>query len=251
MKLQTTISILILTLVSCTQSKIDKLILCENEIELLKGNSTLQVDFGLNMDNILENLQSQIDKNICNGVYPLNGHFRLTESETIETLILTEKFCKDDTTYTEQPCVLIRTIQVFINENSQILFDGNLLELDRLSLNIAKKSREFFIKNGYKYAAYQIYWDNKTPIEIRKSVYKEVVSGYLLAANNLSNSIFKKDICQLENEGIENIRRQFRMVVSFKDNLPPLPPPPKGIKYFKTWQDTIEQELTESEIKEE
>jgi len=228
MKIQIIISILILMIVSCTQSRIDKLTLCENEIELLKGNSPSQVDFDFSiiMENQFENLQSQINQNICNIVYPLNSRFHLTETSTIETLIITEKYCKDDTTYTDQLCILIRTLQISLNKDSQIHLEGDLLEIDSLSISIAKTSKDFFINNNYKYAAYQVYWDNKTPIEFRKAVYSEIIKGYLIAANNLSISMFKKDICRLKDEEVEKIKKRFRMVFSLKDNLPPLPPVP-------------------------
>jgi len=250
MKTITLITILILTIVSCTQSRIDKLTLCINEIKLLKSDSSFNVDFdfSLNMENQFENLQSQIDDNICNKVYPLNSRFHLTETNTVETLIITEKYCNDDTAYIDQPCILIRTLRIFLNRNSQILFENNILEIDSLKQRIAEVSKDFFINNNYKYAAYQIYWDERTPIEFRKAVYAEVIRGYLIAANDLSISMFKKDICELKDNEIEKIQKRFRIVFSLKDNLPPLPPSPKILQGIEP--DTVEHEINEFEIKE-
>ena len=231
MKHFTKILTLIFLVNGCTKDNHKILSYCDQEIQLLKGNSSLTInfDFGLDKSEQFENMQSQVDKNLCNSVVPLNGKFGLSPADTINILIFSEKYCENDTTSGDMPCFLTRSLKILINKKSEILFENDLIPIDSLATHLARHSKEFFIDNEFKYAVYDLEWEKETPTDFKKLVFKQTIDGYLFAANKYSQTLFQKNICALDSIEIQKITRKFRMVIGISDELPPAPTLPKEL----------------------
>lgn len=226
--------LLILFLTSCQhQEKKNEQLYCENEIILLKGNSSHEVnfDFNLSSDKQIKNLQSQVDISLCNGATPLNSTFEL-EGKEIETLLTTDWFCLDSVDYLDESipvCVLIRSKEISINATGQILLEGESVKIDSISQVISNISKDFFWNNSYKLVAYEILWDEKTDNQIKLNVLEETIDGYLQAANEISKSEFNLELCQLDSLSLKELKRKFRFTLLIKKELPIPPPPPEGL----------------------
>jgi len=229
------ILILIIVISSCQIDKKNSLDLCEQELNLIKGNSTLTVEYDFNLDKQkqFENFQSQIDINICNGVFPLNGRFCTSTSDTINVLIFAERFCENDTTNnSEILCFLTRSLKIQIDSISKIRVEDEIVPKDSLTDFIAHRAEEFFIKNEFEYAIFDLESDKNTLTNLKKYVFERVVDGYLLAAEKYSIRLFNKKICKLNNDEIIEITRNFRLVIGVSDDVPKPPPPPPPPKYL-------------------
>jgi hypothetical protein len=161
--------LLILFFTSCHfKDKKNEHLYCENETILLKGNSSYEVTFDFNSspEKQIKNLQSQVDISLCSGVRPLNSTFEL-EGKKIETLLMTDWYCVDSTNYLDElppACFLIRSKQILINSRGQILLDGELVKIDSISQVVSNISKDFFWDNSHKLVAYEMLWDDKTPL---------------------------------------------------------------------------------------
>lgn len=222
---------LIFLISGCSGDNHDASKYCDQALQLLKGNSTLTVNFDFELDKSeqFENMQSQVDKNLCNAVVPLNGRFELLASDTINVLIFSERYCENDTTSNDILCFLTRSLKIQINRKSEIFYEGDLISLDSLANHVASDSKDLFIDNQFRYAVYDLEWEKNTPTESKKIVFRKVIDGYLSAANKYSTTLFRKNICELDSMEIQEIARKFRMVIGISDELPPPPPPPKEL----------------------
>jgi hypothetical protein len=242
--------IVVLILTSCQIVDIlDKQEYCDNEVELLKGNSLHDghFDFNLTDEEQIENLQKQVDISLCHGGTPLNGIFHMDNSK-IETLLMTDWYCIDSTNYLYEippPCFLIRSKQILINSDNKILADGQLIRLDSLTTFISKLSKDFFWDNSFKLVAYELKWDEKTENSKKFQVFKAIVNGYLKAANEISLTEYKTLLCELDSLRLDGLKEKFRFAYLIEKKLPPPPPPPVG--NYEIEIDSIELEL---EIKE-
>lgn len=239
--------IVVLILTSCqTVDKFDKQEYCDNEVELLKGNSSHDAyfDFNLTAEEQIENLQKQVDISLCHGGTPLNGIFHI-DNFKIETLLMTDWYCIDSTNYLDEippPSFLIRSKQILINSNNKILADGQLIRLDSLSTFISKLSKDFFWDNSFKLVAYELKWDDKTENRRKFLVFKAIVNGYLQAANEISLTEYETPLCELDSVRLDGLKKKFRFTYLIEKELPPPPPPPPDGNYeFEI--DSIEPEL--------
>jgi len=238
--------LLILFFTSCQlEDKKNEQPYCENEIILLKGNSSYEVTFDFNLlpEKQIKNLQSQIDISLCSRVIPLNSKFQL-ESKKIETLLITDWYCVDSTNYLDElppTCFLVRSKQILINSKGQILLDGELVKIDSISQLVSNISKDFFWDNSYKLVAYEILWDNKTDNQTKFNVLEQTIDGYLKAANEISKREFNLALCQLDSTNLNKLKRKFSFTVLIEKELPIPPPPPDGL--LKIEVDTIETEL--------
>jgi hypothetical protein len=214
-------------LISCQpHSKVEQINYCPNEIELLKSSYPLNAnfDFSLSAKEQIKHIQKQIDTPICLGVIPINGTFTF-DTIQLQTLLLIDWFC-DDTKYfpSDQllPCYLVRSKQILINANNQILIDGNVYPIDSITKIVAKISREFFWNNSYKRLAYSIKWAKETDYTQIIEVFKSVINGYLQAANEISIEEFKSPLCELNTENLNLLKSKFH----FSFLIQKKPPPP-------------------------
>jgi hypothetical protein len=215
---------------------------CDNQTILLKGNSSFEVlfDFNLLPEEQIENLQSQVDISLCNGATPLNSKFEL-EDKKIETLLMTDWYCKDPTHYLDElvpTCFLIRSKRILINSREQILLDGKLVRIDSISQMVSNLSKNFFWHNSYKLVAYKILWDKETDNHTKFNVLEQTVDGYLQAANEISKTEFNLELCQLDSANLQVLKRKFRFTILIEKNSP-IPPPPDELLEINV--DTIEE----------
>jgi hypothetical protein len=187
---------------------------CDQEIRLLQGNSSFEVAFDFNLlpEQQLKQLQTQIDFSLCGDVTLLNSLFEIND-EKIEMLLTTDWYCIDSLNNLDSSqitCKLVRSQQVLINSNGQILIDGTLVDVNAISNTISKKSKDFFWKNSYKLVAYEIVWEESTDYNTRLETFKAVVDGYIQAANEIAKAEFGSELCKLDSTRLEALKNKFR-----------------------------------------
>jgi hypothetical protein len=236
-------------IISCQPTeKIEKTKGCVNETELLKGNSTLNASIDLNLmpEEQVQHLQKQVDVSLCRGATAINGEFSI-DTSSFENLIILDWYCVDSTNYLDEqgpPCVLIRSKQILINSEGQILIDGNLIKVDSISDFISQLSIDFFWRNEFKRVAYEVKWDIGTDNRIKFQVFAAVRDGYLKAADKISMEQYQsKKLCELDSIQLQELKKKFRLAFTIEKELP-VPPPPPGTA-IDIEEETIEIEINE------
>lgn len=204
---------------------------CEQELQLLKGNSERQAnfDFSLTRRAQYDHLQAQTGGEFCNRIVPISTTFNLSSTDQFNILLITEKSCISDSSGNIISCLgpPMRSVQVLVNKNAQVLIESNFTNLDSVKEEIVRVSLREFGDDIERKAIYEIDWDEQTPIEARKAVFGGMVDGYLTVANEISLKEFGKELCIIDSSQVEQLKKKFRMVVRIVDRLPPVPPPPK------------------------
>jgi len=237
------VSILVtLFFISCEDEKIEGLVeiekenplgFCDNEIALLKSDAEEEIvfDFEQCMKSIKENqkceqiefIEKQTDIDLCNGRNEFAANFNISNNKSINLTLITEKNCDGNYSY---PIRLDNIIEILINGDSKILLEGeyvsNIGSLDlRVNETIQKEIDDGYYPVHGK-AMFSIQWDSKTPLKDRISVFENTVKGYLLAANKMSQSKFDKEICNLTDYELLEIKKMYKICYSIKDNGVPI-----------------------------
>ncbi len=210
---------------------------CDQELELLKGHfeDSAVFDFKLNKDEQFDNIQSQIEKDICSGFFAFNGQFILTGKDTLNILTIVERYREGYVHEGPVPsCVLIRSQQVIINENNDVLIQNEPTDLDSLVEKVAMLSKEFFIVNQFRPATFEIDWDERSSISVRKLVFERVIKGALNAANELSILKYQKKLCDLDENEMSTLKSDFLIAISLDyPSMQTLPQPLSDDKYLE------------------
>ena len=200
-----------------------KLQLCSKELDLLSLSNfgdTAIFDFSLTKEEQFDNLQSQIEKDICREFFTFDGQYIVGDNDTLTILTVIEKYSEyyvnDEPEKVEVPCVLVRPIRIFINENNEILLQNKVVPIDSLVSKVVIVSKDYFIEKRYRPSAYAFDWDVKSDIKIRKLVFKKVFDGFFIMANDYSVSKFGKEICMLNQDQWVIIRKTLIMAILLK-----------------------------------
>ena len=201
------------------------------ELELLCGKleDVAFLDFSLTKDDQFYHFQSQIERDICSGLFAFNGQVIFDSADTLSILTIVEKYCEG---YVHEgpppPCVLIRNQQVIITEHNEVLIENEKIDIDSVEQHITILTKKFFIDNNFRPAAFEIDWDKQSDIAMRKLVFKKVIDGALIAANKLSLSKYQKGLGQLSEEELTSLKRDITIAISFDySRFTPPPPPPQ------------------------
>lgn len=242
----------ILVLLSCEESNLQNSILnCENKQNLLSAplDESALFNFDLSRDGQYDYIQSQFKKDICRGMFPFNGNYILDEGDTIKLLTVIERFCKDRVPEEDEemmPCVLIRRKRICLISDDSVLIDNSFVKMSRFKDSIFHLTNEFFIKNKYRLIAFDLNWLNNTSEFARKSVLRSIVTSYIQRAELRSKEMFNLNLCDLSNEQLKELKRQFKLLISLEYPLALPPPPP--VKFRVDEDDTtISNVLLESE----
>lgn len=194
---------------------------CDNKQALLKFDSDYNAIFNFELTKFqqFDNIQSQIHKNICDGMFLFNGQYVFSNKDTVELFTVIERFCKDSVIDSDDelaPCVLVRRKRIKLISNDSIFLDNSYIELNHLSDSVYHKINDFFIKNDYKMIAFDLDWKENTSIIARENVLKVVIEGYLLKAMDLSLEMFDTDLCTLDKEQLTELKRKFYLLISIE-----------------------------------
>lgn len=196
---------------------------------LFAGNSllTAKFDFNLNKEELLDYLQSQIETDLCNKPTPINTSFQLIKSN-IETLVLYDRECKTEEKRWSN-CFPTPSFHILINYQGMILFEGTPNNLNQLTKSIEleiNNNKEYY--DFGKFLAFEIVWDIETPVNIRKEVFISCLSAYQNHMQSVSLKKHKKNIQDLNDSQIEDLKRnsRFAFYIREKPSLEPPPPPP-------------------------
>ncbi|UTW61236.1 hypothetical protein KFE98_14595 [bacterium SCSIO 12741] len=205
--------------------------LCPNQIELLHALNApvVQVNLGLNDEGLRYSLQKQTDLSFCPGPVKLNGQFQLN-NKAFSTLIVMGGKCDDSTGISNERAysshVLVRSKDVLINAHHQLLINGHLVHEDSVILFIQNLSLEFFWKYEYRLVAYSVQWENEVSQSFREQIVQDIIQGFLMAADSVSERLYQKSVCQLSSEEVKTLKKDFQFALVL-DKPAPLPPPPR------------------------
>ena len=218
--------VILLTIISCKTDFSENKQFCDKELTLLTGNSTISVSFSyeLNKNDELDYFQSQTETELCNSLIVLNGEFVFSDVDSIKLLIIPDIYCDKVINKNDLPSVLIRSLPIELKKD-KIIFDGENILIDSLPNAIAFKIRDFFIKNGYR-VIFDLDWDNDVQSIYKQTVIKHIINGYLQSMNEYANSRFNKDLCSLDDEIIETISKNYKLMFKLTSDYYPAPPLP-------------------------
>lgn len=242
---------LCILLLSCKNQNTD-LDLCEKEFQLLKAEAPFNAKFyfSLTKEQVFDSLQKQIDSNLCNDLIPISCDFTLQNNQVINALLYVDWICPSHPLAAPASHFPQPTIQILINNNSQLLVDDAFVQHTKLDSTLyAKTSKEYYMNGGLVGAAWSMYdisWQDSTPLNIKVQVFEASLNAYLKHTNDISQKIFSKSICELDSSNQDSLRG-FSKYVFFLRNLTP-PPSDISIPFDSLAMefDTIETELIEA-----
>ena len=218
--------ILFLLLTGCNTNHLDSKTYCDNERNLFDNNSTTPVrfPFGLTKEETLDNLQSQIELNLCNSMFVLNGEFLLSEKDTINILIITDIYCKDDSVRMNIiPNHPIRFTLIDIKD-SNLYIDTKKVEIPASRIVIEEKIDSIVSLDIDEKIVFELNWYGKLEENFPKRIIKQIVDGYLVAVNKYSIDKYEMSLCSLQQEKINKIRRNNELYIKLSNDKPrPIP----------------------------
>ncbi|WP_157805333.1 hypothetical protein [Confluentibacter citreus] len=114
-----------------------------------------------------------------------------------------------------------------INKENQVLVDYELVESNEsLENKLVKATKEMIIGTERKNLLYLLQWDTELKPELAKRRIFEILIGIKNYSNEISMSIFKKNISELSGTERDLLKAEFSGIIGINGYFPPPPPPP-------------------------
>jgi hypothetical protein len=196
---------------------------------LFEGNSKLSAEFNFELNNKEEFgfIQNQIPAKLCNGRFPINTTFKLNDN-SIETLLIFDRDCPE-AEKSMMHSYTLPSIIILINGQDEIMLESNRINLVDLKHGIEEEIRNYAKNYGFdKFIAFQVYWDDKSSIDVRQKIFKDCIFSYQSYMQAIANEKYSKPIKNLTLNEIEDLKRnsRFAFYIKEKTKLKPPPPPP-------------------------
>ena len=169
---------------------------CANEINLFSipdSMSSIDFDYNLSKDSIVEIIQNEFEEDICNEVV----YFGLQFDYPIKVKFLKECF-------NHTVCFRIHSaVNISINPRGYLRLNSEIIPIDSLKSWIGSN---YPSDEPYKHQEVSIKWSERVPTDSLKKVFSNIVDGYLLNYEVLAHKLYSKSICDLSNSQVDSLK---------------------------------------------
>ena len=200
---------------------------CSNQITILTGSAQKTVNYNLDFskEELYNSFATQLDTNICNSFCAFNTNITIDSNMTVPIEFITHRICPEDTfSNYPQACVLLQSIELLINANHQILFEGEIVDVDSLELKIKYLTFNRFFEEGNRNVIFYVVWNKNVGSNFRRTTIKKVIDGYLHAMDLIANKRYSKKVCELNFTEMKELKTHRKLKFCLRDYLPPPPP---------------------------
>ena len=236
--------IAIIVLASCSFNKPSSKTLgfCDNELKLISYDSIAPItnyDLTDIRNNVWAKFDSIFEDYYCRQV-SFKVNFNLDSINRTKLLLYSNNYinCTD---IEDIPLFnpYVHWIHIYLNKNDTLYIRRQLSNLDSVKNEVIKRYHELHIEK-YPKVNIALLWDSETNKEKMSKLIHDCLKGYLHVANEVSNDIFQKPVCDLEKSELEILNRKvpFKMRTDFWEGIPEnydfvgheLPPHPDEIE---------------------
>lgn len=216
--------VVLITLVSCSTETKNEIVntenqnsICDNETSLFSISDTtkiIEINYSDDREVILDSIENKFNYDICEK--RINFGLLLKNNDTINLQI--RKECAIGYIKSGPKAFIL------ITNVGDILFDNYKNPIDSVK-NLIKES--LLYRDDFSMPEIAIQWKPEAPIDSIEKVLLNIEKGYMIAYNSLSNSMFRKTICELNKsqfDSLENIL-PFNILIYLPK------PPPKPIEF--------------------
>tara|TARA_R110002072_G_scaffold274791_2_gene435734 strand:- start:471 stop:1409 length:939 start_codon:yes stop_codon:yes gene_type:complete len=194
------------------------------------NGAVAEIDFSLSDSLLIKNIEYQTGINLCSNSL-FSGKINVNGSNVIFPAFA-DKDCGFPVLYSNIiPIIINKKNQVLINET---IGNENIKEL------IVKETELKKSWNKRKEIIYLVQWDTELESKIIKNSFLEILMGILEYYKIQSQKIFQKDIVNLNEQELIELKREYKGIIGFQDYTPP-PPPPPSLENEKNGLETIPQ----------
>ncbi len=183
-----------------------------------KYEPVAKIDFSLSDSLLLKSIEIQTKTDLCK-----NSRFTAIinyHDINIEFPAFANKNCNWNT-------IPHNLIPIMINKENQVLVDYELVESNEsLENKLVKATKEMIIGTERKNLLYLLQWDTELKPELAKRRIFEILIGIKNYSNEISMSIFKKNISELSGTERDLLKAEFSGIIGINGYFPPPPPPP-------------------------
>lgn len=191
---------------------------CANQIALFSIPDSLEVltiDYSLEVDTIIASIEQQLDQDIC--WKEISFGLALPNENPLKVDILLE--CASATIICGRR---FPKVEILMNQRGQILIAGQGIPIDQV---------KFWLDNNLpvdnSWEGISIHWRSPPPKDSVEKVFENIIEGYLMSCEQLSQQLFSEQVCNLSNQQLNYLKEQLPFKVELDLNLiAPLPPPP-------------------------
>lgn len=189
-----------------------KSVYCENHLRLISSDKlpVIEIDFNEDAIKIISSIENTLDTNICDRVvyfglpYDIYQKKVVSTDQSIPLQVCVRKLCSDYHYNSPQ------RITILMNFGGKLLIEGKIGNTDSLEKWIPYYyfDDDFPMIDNAKTAFILFHWDYRLKSDSLNKVFSSVVKGYLVAANLYSKRLYKKEICELNFEQIDSIKKE-------------------------------------------
>ena len=214
--------LLLISTVSCKQKNNTEIIAEYFKSQNSDKELIAEIDFSKSDSTLLSNIEKQLKVDLCD-----NSRFTAKmEFEDIELKFpaYANKNCNWNTS-------LHNIISILINKKNQALVSDKLVEQNNsLENKVILATKEMIIGTERKSLIYLIEWDTQLKSELIKKRIFEILQAIRKYSNELANIKYKKNISDLTEMELIEIKKGFSGIIGFNGNFDPPPPPPPEMK---------------------
>lgn len=193
---------------------------CANELSLLSISDSLKkitIDYSLEEKPLLSSIEEKLGENVCGELVSFG--LILKNEDVIK--IQYQKICDDGIIFCgRKPW----KAKILLNEHGLLLIDYELSSIDSVKHWL---HQNLMNGKGVKFKETSIQWQTETPKDSIEKTFANIMDGYLLKYEDLSQQLFLKKICDLETSQINILKEKLSFKLQLElEELIIIPPPP-------------------------
>jgi hypothetical protein len=203
------------------QAKVSNSKYCSNELSLLSISDSLKkikINYSLEEQPLLNSIAKKLEKNLCWKTI----HFGLVLGNEDAINVYLQRECDKNivSCYNRGG-----EASILLNKNGHLLLEYEIVSIDSVKYWMQKN---FLNTNENHYKKVSIRWDTKTPKDSIEKAFINVMDGYFLKYEDLSQQLFSKKVCDLETSQINILKKKlpFKLRLQFGEQFLTPPPPP-------------------------
>jgi len=215
-----------LALTACSSNRVDDNSktskYCENEIRLFSIQDSMKsiaITYSQESDSIISSIQQELQIDLCWKMV----HFGLEISKTAPVKVQLLKECFDGVIRCFRS---FPEVSILLNQSGKLMIENNTIAIDSVKFWIY---HNFPNEEQYDLEEISIKWTAETPKDSIEKTLINIVDGYLLKYEELSENLFSEAVCDLRESQVDSLSNIFPFKVRLGTgniSVPPPPPPP-------------------------
>ena len=199
---------------------------CENQISFYSIKDSLQsikIDYNDVPDSILNSIENKLQMNLC--WKKVDFGLELTNTEPVKVQLLKE--CDDGIIrcFRKYP-----EVRVLLNQKGLLMIETDIIPIDSMKFWIQKN---FPNSDDFDLEEISIEWTTETPKDSIEKAFVNIIDGYLLNYEELSQKSFSKNICDLTESQVDSLKNILPLKIRLGMGRSIVPPPPPTDEQLK------------------